>query len=91
MTNAQVRVRRRSDAWLPALLLLIAGLGWWFSTVTAGNMGTGVGPDGMSMRGASMSFAAFVLAWVAMMAAMMLPAVVEPETTEEQINCLAQI
>ena len=75
VTRAQVRVRRRSEAWLPALLLLIAGLGWWFSTVTAGDMRSPMGADGMSMRGASMSFAAFVVAWVAMMAAMMLPAV----------------
>jgi predicted metal-binding membrane protein len=57
------------------LLLLVAALGWWVSAVTATDMRTPAGMDATSMRGASMSFASFVLAWVAMMAAMMLPAV----------------
>jgi predicted metal-binding membrane protein len=74
MTSTPVRARR-ADAWLPALLLLAAGFGWWFSAVTAGDMKSGMGSDGMSMRTASMSLAAFLLAWAAMMAAMMLPAI----------------
>jgi predicted metal-binding membrane protein len=57
---------------LPALLLGLAGLGWWWSMVSAASMRG----DAMSMDGQStMSLAAFLIAWVAMMAAMMLPAV----------------
>jgi predicted metal-binding membrane protein len=57
---------------LPAVLLSLAGLGWWWSSVSAGGMRRG----GMSMDTQSvMLFGAFLVAWVAMMAAMMLPAV----------------
>lgn len=52
---------------VPAGLLLVAMAGWWWSArMTGGDMG------GMS---ATMSLGGFVLAWAAMMAAMMLPAV----------------
>jgi predicted metal-binding membrane protein len=62
----------RSDIWLPAALLILAGLGWWWSAVSAGDMGG----DGMAMEPqVAMSFVAFLVAWVAMMAAMMFPAV----------------
>jgi predicted metal-binding membrane protein len=70
----------RTDIWLPAALLVLAGLGWWWSAVSAGDMGG----DGMSMEHhpgmsmepqAAMSFVAFIVAWVAMMTAMMFPAV----------------
>jgi predicted metal-binding membrane protein len=70
--------------WLPAVLLSVAGLGWWWSAVNA----VGMRGDTMQMdtqptmsstmstdTPSTMSFAAFLLAWVAMMAAMMLPAV----------------
>jgi predicted metal-binding membrane protein len=57
---------------LPALLLSLAGLGWWWSVVSA----AGMRGDAMPMDAESaMSLAAFLVAWVAMMAAMMLPAV----------------
>jgi predicted metal-binding membrane protein len=55
------------------MLLILAGLGWWWSAVSAGDMGG----DGMSMGGTpmepapAMSLVAFLVAWVAMMAAMM--------------------
>jgi predicted metal-binding membrane protein len=70
----------RSDIWLPAALLILAGLGWWWSAVSAGDMGgDGMAMEphpGMSMEPqAAMSFVAFLVAWVAMMAAMMFPAV----------------
>jgi predicted metal-binding membrane protein len=62
----------RSDIWLQAALLILAGLGWWWSAVSAGDMGG----DGMAMEPqVAMSFVAFLVAWVAMMAAMMFPAV----------------
>src|SRR5204862_1605220 len=71
------RVAGRGDVWLPVALLILAGLGWWWSAVAAGDMGSGaMGGDGMSMDPRpAMSFVAFLVAWVAMMAAMMFPAV----------------
>jgi len=80
MGDSEVRGRLWTDTWLPAVLLGVAGVGWWWSVVSASSMGG----DGMSMDTQSempmqpqspMSFAAFLIAWVAMMAAMMLPAV----------------
>ncbi|WP_241523474.1 DUF2182 domain-containing protein [Mycobacterium sp. IEC1808] len=57
---------------MPALLLGLAGLGWWWSMVSA----AGMRGDPMPMDGESTTpLAAFLVAWVAMMAAMMLPAV----------------
>lgn len=58
---------------VPAALFGFAVAGWWWSVQMADQM-TGGATDGMGMHGA-MSFGSFVLAWVAMMAAMMLPAV----------------
>lgn len=72
MSDSQGRIRLGSDVWLPAVLLGLAGLGWWWSVVSA----RGMRGDAMSMGTKStMSLAAFLVAWVAMMAAMMLPAV----------------
>ena len=62
---------------LPAALLLVAAVGWWWSVRMQDDM-TGSSSDGMGMGMAmdeAMSFGSFGLAWVAMMAAMMLPAV----------------
>jgi predicted metal-binding membrane protein len=75
-----VRRRLGADTWLPAALLMLAGLGWWWSAVSAGDMGGGgmaMEPHpGMPMEPqTAMSFVAFLVAWVAMMAAMMFPAV----------------
>lgn len=64
--------RARTDIWLPAALLMLAGLGWWWSTIGADAMGS----RGMQMGALSfVSLAAFLVAWVAMMAAMMFPAI----------------
>lgn len=72
MDGGQGSGRARADVWLPALLLGLAGLGWWWSVVSAASMHA----DAMPMNAVStMSLAAFLVAWVAMMAAMMLPAV----------------
>jgi predicted metal-binding membrane protein len=85
LSASEVRgVTGRSDIWLPVALLILAGLGWWWSAVSAGDMaGDAVPMDGMPMDGMpmepqpamAMSFVAFLVAWVAMMAAMMFPAV----------------
>lgn len=72
MSNSPARERSWTDAWLSALLLGVAGMGWWWSTVSA----AGMRADTISMdMQSTMSFTAFLVAWVAMMAAMMLPAV----------------
>jgi predicted metal-binding membrane protein len=66
----------RTDIWLPAVLLLVAGLGWWWSVRTAEMDRQPMAMDSMAPMSpmVAMSFAAFLIAWVAMMAAMMLPA-----------------
>ncbi len=72
MGNSEARGRPWTQTWLSAALLLSAGLGWWWSVVSA----AGMRDDAMSMGAKStMSLAAFLIAWVAMMAAMMLPTV----------------
>jgi predicted metal-binding membrane protein len=67
----------RRDVWLPAALLIVAALGWWWSAVSAGDMsGNAMPMDGMAMEPQPvMSLIAFLVAWVAMMAAMMFPAI----------------
>ncbi len=66
-----------TDAGIAGALVAFALVGWWWSVRMAGDM-AGVGEMGgmepMSM-GASLSMAAFVVGWVAMMAAMMFPAI----------------
>jgi predicted metal-binding membrane protein len=77
------RAAGRTDIWLPAGLLILAALGWWWTAVSAGDMaGETIPMEGMPMDGMpmeppamAMSFVAFLVAWVAMMAAMMFPAV----------------
>ncbi len=78
MSVGEVRRYRATDIWPPAALLIVAALGWWWSAVTAGDMSDGaMSMDSMgSMQPLpAMSFVAFLVAWVAMMAAMMFPAV----------------
>ncbi len=82
--------RRRSDAWVrfgtPGVLLGLAAVGWWWSARMAeGMMGPPVPEAGMnpmppmamdSMAGAEvLTVGAFLVAWLAMMTAMMFPAV----------------
>jgi predicted metal-binding membrane protein len=86
--NSAVRGRSRTDVWLPAVLLTVAGLGWWWSALIAGDMRS----DAISMQTSmqtsmdmsmdtsmksmpAMSLPAFLVAWVAMLAAMMLPGI----------------
>lgn len=63
---------------LAAGLLLLAGVGWWWSVESAGSM-TGrpsMGMGAMGSMAATMSLGAFFVAWVTMMAAMMFPAII---------------
>lgn len=71
MDSIQGRGRSWTDIWLPASLLGVAGLGWWWSVVSAVDMRGGAMP---MATGSPMSLAAFLISWAAMMAAMMLPA-----------------
>jgi predicted metal-binding membrane protein len=57
------------------VLLGLAAVGWWWSQRTAGSAMSSSSMDGMDSMQAGMSLGAFVVAWVAMMAAMMFPAV----------------
>jgi predicted metal-binding membrane protein len=50
---------------VPVLLIALAALGWWWTLRMAR----------MDMSMAALSFVAFLIAWVAMMAAMMFPAI----------------
>lgn len=71
MSDGHGRVRLGGDVWLPAVLLSLAGLGWWWSVVSAAGMR---GADMSMGTQSAMPLAAFLIAWAAMMAAMMLPA-----------------
>src|SRR3990167_8893018 len=60
---------------LPVTLLTAATAGWWWSVRMAADMAAeNPAMAGMTM-GQMLSFSGFVLAWLAMMAAMMLPAI----------------
>ncbi len=73
--------RSRDDALrigVPAVLLALASLGWWWSVRMAGAMdGSTAGMSSMdSMPGDEvLSLGAFLVAWLAMMTAMMFPAI----------------
>lgn len=70
------------DAIVPILLLSVAAGAWWFTIRQSGEMSVAVTPTieampGMDVVGVGkvLSLGSFLLAWTAMMAAMMLPAV----------------
>jgi predicted metal-binding membrane protein len=67
------RVEAR-DVGLTTTLLAGAALGWWWSVRMAADMGGSGAMGEMSMAG-TMSFAAYLVGWVAMMTAMMFPAI----------------
>lgn len=61
-------------------LLAVAAVGWWWSVHSSGSMTmhhkSGMGMDSMGgLSSVSMTFGGFMVAWVAMMAAMMYPAI----------------
>jgi predicted metal-binding membrane protein len=75
-----LRVVRSTDRTLLAAvaLLALAGVGWWWSVANSGSM-MGRSSPSMGDMGSmtdTVSVGAFFLAWVAMMAAMMFPAVI---------------
>ena len=82
MTQAQTPLKHghRSDVVMTGLMLAVAAAGWWWSAQMAGQMSqpSMSGVPGGDSTGASMSMSlgAFVVGWVAMMAAMMFPAVI---------------
>lgn len=66
------RDSRTVAAGLPAALLAVAVAGWWWSVTMAGEMTAAQPMAGMA---GMVSLGGFVVMWLAMMAAMMLPAV----------------
>lgn len=73
--HAQTARAGARDVAITTALLAGAVVGWWWSVRMAADMDGGMdGMGGMSMAG-TMSFAAYLVGWVAMMAAMMFPAI----------------
>ncbi len=76
-------IRRLLDGvWIHIALLALAALGWWWSVRMASDMTGGMSGgsmDGMAMEmdmgSMSLSLLGFIVAWLAMMTAMMFPAV----------------
>lgn len=80
-TKLQLTERKKllsKNGTVPVLLLALAAVGWWISVRMAHEMVmNGSSSMSMSMGGSSsLSFLAFVGGWVAMMCAMMFPAIV---------------
>ena len=67
----QPRSRDISSVAIPAALIALAAIGWWWSARMAASMSMNMGMD----MAAALSLASFLIAWVAMMVAMMFPAV----------------
>lgn len=78
VASSDVRaLSRRVDLAIPVALFVAAGVGWWWSARMADDM-TSMGSGGMGMSMSmsdSMSMSSYVVGWVAMMAAMMFPAI----------------
>ena len=70
--DATTSMARIAAFWVAYALLVIAGVGWWWSERSARDMNVGIDMSGPMV---AMSLAAFLVGWVAMMAAMMLPAI----------------
>lgn len=79
--NDQPMGSRVVDVAIPVCLLLGAAAGWWWAAQMAGDMGSmgtdapGMGAMTSMSPGDSISMGAYVVGWVAMMAAMMFPAI----------------
>ena len=68
---------RRSLRWgAPAVLIGLAAVGWWWSARMASDMASSASMEGMAGMGRTgLSLGGFIVAWLAMMTAMMFPAV----------------
>ena len=81
-TASRIRVDRASQVVVPAGLLALAAVGWWWSVSMADHLRIGPAGEGPGMGMPAMeaphvlSLGAFILAWLSMMAAMMFPAIV---------------
>jgi predicted metal-binding membrane protein len=86
--TAATAANRRPDAsslTIPGVLLVFAAAGWWWSARMTGemrgmaepmsDMGDAMHGMGMMATAHALSFGAFLLAWLAMMTAMMFPAI----------------
>lgn len=71
----EVADRRGVRYGVPVALMFAAGLGWWWSARMASDMRAGGSGEMMMSKQSTVSVAGFMVAWLAMMAAMMLPAV----------------
>ena len=73
MARVHVSSGTRDRVWVPGALLVLAAVGWWWSARMASEMS-----GGMTMADpvASVSAAGFLVGWVAMMGAMMFPAII---------------
>src|ERR671930_600814 len=74
---------RRGSAWVGGVLAAAGAVAWVLTVNQARSMGTGPGTMGMA-------FPFFTSMWVAMMAAMMLPAL-GPQATGEVVSARASI
>jgi len=72
MDFSDVSIKRDRRDFLPLALLALSGIGWWSSISTARDAMPMMGMGGAMV---AMSLTAFLIAWVAMMAAMMLPSI----------------
>lgn len=79
-STAVAALPRAAEVAIPAGLLTGAAVGWWWAARTAddmspGEMAGGMGDMATMASSHSMSMAAYVVGWAAMMAAMMFPAI----------------
>lgn len=63
----------RDRVWIPGALLVLAAIGWWWSARMTAQMS---GTMTMTNPAMSLSAAGFLVGWVAMMGAMMFPAII---------------
>jgi diguanylate cyclase (GGDEF)-like protein len=68
------RWRRRDNLWLGLVLIALAAVGWAYVAYQAASMGSMASAFGVMQMGSKGEAALFLLAWTAMMVAMMVPA-----------------